>query len=47
MQLRTAGIREWSLLKHHCRDFENYMAVRYGLKIVKREEEVITLPVRG
>jgi hypothetical protein len=32
-QLRDAGVREWSLLKRHCRDFESYMAFRYGLKV--------------
>ena len=47
MQLKTAGVREWSLLKHHCRDFENYMALRYGLKIGGREEGVRILPFRG
>jgi hypothetical protein len=47
MQLRTAGVSEWSLLKSHCRDFENYMALRYGLTIARRMEEGITLPVRA
>jgi hypothetical protein len=47
MQLRTAGVSEWSLLKSHCRDFENYMALRYGLTIARRVEEGITLPVRA
>ena len=47
MQLKTAGVREWSLLKHHCRDFENYMALRYGLKIAGREEGARILPFKG
>jgi hypothetical protein len=47
MQLKTAGVREWSLLKHYCRDFENYMALRYGLKIAGKEEGASILPFRG
>ena len=38
IQLKSAGVREWSLLKYHCRDFEKYMAIRYGLKATMREE---------
>jgi hypothetical protein len=46
-QLKTAGVSEWFLLKRHCRDFENYMALRYGLTIARRAGEGINLPVRG
>ena len=47
MQLKTAGVREWSLLKHYCRDFESYMALRYGLKMAGREKGVRILPFGG
>jgi len=32
IQLKDAGVKEWSLLKHHCREFELYWALRYGRK---------------
>jgi hypothetical protein len=39
-QLKRVGIKDLSLLKRSCRDFENYMAVNYDYKIVRKEEPV-------
>ncbi len=36
-QLIRVGIHELSLLKGECREFENYMAVYYDSKILKKE----------
>ncbi len=41
LQLKAAGIREKSLLKQHCRDFEIYMARRYGLKMGRGDTRVM------
>ena len=38
-QLKRVGIHELSLLKRDCREFENYMAVYYGYKILKKGSE--------
>jgi len=38
-QLKRVGIHELSLLKRECREFENYMAVYYDYKILKKENE--------
>jgi len=35
IELKRLGIKELSLLKWHCRDFEHYMAVNYGFEIVQ------------
>jgi len=32
IELKSAGIENLSLLKWHCRDFENYMAASYGFE---------------
>jgi hypothetical protein len=40
-QLKRVGIHELSLLKKDCREFENYMAVYYGYKILKKESDSI------
>jgi len=39
-QLKRVGIKDLSLLKRSCRDFENYMAVNYDYKIPKKERPV-------
>jgi len=36
-QLKRVGIHELSLLKRDCREFENYMAVYYDYKILKKD----------
>jgi hypothetical protein len=36
-QLKRVGIKDLSLLKRSCRDFENYMAVNYDYQIVRKE----------
>ena len=41
-QLKRVGILELSLLKRDCREFENYMAVYYGYKILKKDREAKT-----
>ncbi len=38
-QLKRVGIRELSLLKRDCREFETYMEVYYDYKILKKENE--------
>lgn len=38
-QLKKIGVHELSLLKRDCREFENYMAVYYDYKILKKERE--------
>lgn len=38
-QLKRVGIHELSLLKRDCREFENYMAVYYGYKILRKDRE--------
>ncbi len=38
-QLKRVGIRELSLLKRDCREFETYMDVYYDYKILKKESE--------
>jgi hypothetical protein len=43
-QLKRVGIKDLSLLKRSCRDFENYMAVNYDYKILKKEKP-IRIPV--
>lgn len=37
-QLKRVGIRDLSLLKRSCRDFENYMAVHYDYEILKAKK---------
>jgi hypothetical protein len=39
-QLKRVGIKDLSLLKRSCRDFENYMAVNYDYEIVRKEKPV-------
>jgi hypothetical protein len=39
-QLKRVGIKDLSLLKRSCRDFENYMSVNYDYEIVRKEEPV-------
>jgi len=39
-QLKRVGIKELSLLKRSCRDFENYMAVNYDYEILRKEKPV-------
>ena len=41
-QLKRVGIKDLSLLKRSCRDFENYMAVHYDYEILKKERSVTT-----
>jgi hypothetical protein len=41
-QLKRVGIKDLSLLKQSCRDFENYMAVHYDYEILKKERSVTT-----
>jgi hypothetical protein len=38
IQLERVGVRGCSLLKRNCRDFENYMAIRYDFKIPHEED---------
>lgn len=40
-QLKRVGIKDLSLLKRSCRDFENYMAVHYDYEILKKKGVVI------
>jgi len=42
-QLKRVGIKDLSLLKRSCRDFETYMAVHYGYEILKKGK-IIGLP---
>jgi len=39
-QMKRVGIKDLSLLKRSCRDFENYMAVNYDYEILKKERKV-------
>jgi len=39
-QLKRVGIKDLSLLKRSCRDFENYMAVNYDYEILKKERPI-------
>jgi hypothetical protein len=39
-QLKRVGIKDLSLLKRSCRDFENYMAVNYDYEILRKEKPV-------
>jgi hypothetical protein len=39
-QLKRVGVKDLSLLKKSCRDFENYMAVNYDYKIFKKARAV-------
>jgi hypothetical protein len=39
-QLKRVGIKDLSLLKRSCRDFENYMAVNYDYEIIKKERPI-------
>lgn len=41
-QLKRVGIKDLSLLKRSCRDFENYMVVHYDYEILKKERSVTT-----
>ena len=41
-QLKRVGIKDLSLLKRSCRDFENYMAVHYDYEILKKETSIAT-----
>ena len=36
MQLKRMGVKELSLLKQQCRDFESYATAHYGFEIVKK-----------
>jgi hypothetical protein len=38
-QLKRVGIHELSILKRDCREFENYMAIYYDYKILKKGNE--------
>ncbi len=42
-QLKRVGIKDLSLLKRSCREFENYMAVNYDYEI-RRKENPVKLP---
>ena len=42
-QLKRVGIKDLSLLKRSCRDFENYMAVNYDYEILKKKR-ILTPP---
>ena len=39
-QLKRVGIKDLSLLKRSCREFENYMAVNYDYEILRKEKPV-------
>ena len=39
-ELRRVGVEEPSLLKAYLRDFEDYIGIHYGLKIVKTKEKI-------
>ena len=39
IELKSAGIKELSLLKWHCRDFEDYMAANYGFEYGQNQKE--------
>ena len=39
-QMKRVGIKDLSLLKKSCREFENYMAVNYDYKIHKKERPI-------
>lgn len=40
-QLKRVGIKDLSLLKRSCREFENYMAVNYDYEILKKKRIVL------
>jgi len=42
-QLKRVGVKDLSLLKRSCRDFENYMAVNYDYEILKKGR-IVGLP---
>jgi hypothetical protein len=44
-QLKRVGIHELALLKRDCREFENYMAIYYDYKILKKESEAKPPPL--
>jgi hypothetical protein len=44
IQLKKAGVKELSLLKYHCRDFENFMAFHYEWEIGRRGKTIKPLP---
>ena len=39
-QMKRVGIKDLSLLKKSCREFENYMAVNYDYKIHKKKRPI-------
>lgn len=39
-QLKRVGIKDLSLLRRSCRDFENYMAVNYDYEISRKKRIV-------
>jgi hypothetical protein len=43
-ELRRIGVKEPGLLKAYLRDFENYMAFHYDLKIIKNKKKVVDIP---
>jgi hypothetical protein len=43
-ELRRIGVKEPGLLKAYLRDFENYMAFHYDLKIIKSKKKVVDIP---
>jgi len=42
IELQRIGIKKPSMLKLCLRDFENYMATNYGLKILKKRPEAFS-----
>jgi hypothetical protein len=38
-ELGRLGLRDFSEIKQGCREYEDYMAAFYGLKIIKRGKE--------
>jgi hypothetical protein len=44
IQLKKAGVKEFSLLKYHCRDFENFMATHHDWEIGRRGKTIKPLP---
>jgi hypothetical protein len=45
-ELRRIGVKERGLLKAYLRDFENYMAFHYDIKIIKNKKRVV-VPSKG
>jgi len=43
-ELRRLGIKEPSLLKTFFEDFEHYMEINYGLRVVKSNEKLEDVP---